>query len=364
MSNESYIPRSGRIFDAEGQEHNIVDLLGGGTPVSDAVYDINSYAPAGGLILGSDGKAYDLTQLLAGIGGGSGGDTGTLKRPVLYNATCDTAPATVIKELKGLPDGYAPESGDIVMVLFTGGANSAAACRFALNGMEYSILFNGLPTNTTASAWKVNGLFPFYFDGVSFNQLCYAKETDDNSQYGGFFDMPITYMKLAVSANQAIDRYQLVLERADGAYEKPLVGGYSTSKTKVVNTSVDFKVDGLMWYHNATTVIAADTVVTATANFRSQFYVAANFINYSLNGADHLTPYNWVYLVGIPQADPMAFKLDHESATSWYTTAKPSTEDGKVYIRLGYYSGGTVFHLHASHPAYWFRDGAFRPYLT
>ena len=60
----------------------------------------------------------------------------------------------------------------------------------------------------------------------------------------------------------------------------------------------------------------------------------------------------------------MVCRLDPDSFTSWYTTDIPTTEDGKVYIQLGRYNSSTSFSLFADHPAYWFKDGAFRPYLT
>ena len=310
-----------------------------------------------------DGSLVSALPVLGGVGGG---EPGSVKRPVLYNAACETEPAEVVKKLVGLPEGYALETGDILMVLFTGGTNTAIACKFTVDDdeTEYPILFNGLETNATASAWKLNGLFPFYFDGESFNQLCYAKETDANTTYSAFFEQCLASMKLVISGSRTIDRYQLVLEKADGTFEKVLTGNYSTSKTKAVNITGEFKVDGLMWYYATTAALAANATTTASSNHRQQTHQAANFVNYSLNGADHLSPYSWVYLVGIPQADPMVFKLDPESVTSWYTTAKPTTEDGKVYIRLGYYSDGTIFSLFADHPAYWFKDGLFRRYLT
>lgn len=62
MANET--PQGGNYIGADGRVYNIVDLLGGGVPVSDAVYDVHQYAPKGGLVLGSDGRVYDLTQLL------------------------------------------------------------------------------------------------------------------------------------------------------------------------------------------------------------------------------------------------------------------------------------------------------------
>ena len=291
---------------------------------------------------------------------------GAVKRPVVYNAVCPTAAATVIKELTELPEGYTPLAGDFVMVKFTGGTNSAAACKFQITGSEevYNILFNGLATNTTASAWKVNGTFPFYFDGEIFQQLSYAKETDSNTTYTSFFDVNVASMKMKINPTRAIDRYQLVLERTDGTFDKALTAAYATTKTKAVNTATDFKVDGLMWFYNNTTALAVSTTTTAATTFLNQTYQSANFISYSLNGADNLAPYSWVYLVGIPQANPMTYRLDPASVTSWYTTTKPTTDDGKVYIRLGYFSDGTIFNLFADHPAYWFKDGQFRPYLT
>lgn len=67
------LPVSGKIVGADGEVHNIVDLLGGGTPVCAEAFDISTYTPASGLMIGSDGKLYDLVHLLSNRGGGSGG---------------------------------------------------------------------------------------------------------------------------------------------------------------------------------------------------------------------------------------------------------------------------------------------------
>lgn len=72
--NDQFSPASGNIIGADGEVRNIVDLLGGGTPVSQQVYDASQYAPRGSLILGSDGKAYDLVDLLQGAGGADDSD--------------------------------------------------------------------------------------------------------------------------------------------------------------------------------------------------------------------------------------------------------------------------------------------------
>ena len=355
MSYEEMMPSADKWLHADGSVTSMSgELILPPDPVRAAQYA--GMSPQAAKWLLPDGR---ITQELPMV------DT-AVKRPTLYNAVCPTAAATVEKDLTGLPEGYAPLTGDILMVKFTGGTNSAAACKFTIAGSAtlYNILFNGLATNTTASAWKSGGTFPFYFDGTAFQQLCYAKETDSNTTYTGFFDVNLASMKMKVNASRAIDRYQLVLERADGTFDKALTAAYGTGKTKAVNTATDFKVNGLMWFYNTTTALAVNTTVTAATTFLSQTYQAANFISYSLNGADNLAQYSWVYLVGIPQADPLVFRLDPTNVTSWYTTTKPATDNGKVYIRLGYFSDGTIFNLFADHPAYWFKDGAFRPYLT
>ncbi|WP_026326474.1 hypothetical protein [Paenibacillus ginsengihumi] len=64
-----YTPKSGDIVASDGTVHNIVDLLGGGTPLSDEV-SARKYTPQTALVTGSDGKVYDLVELLRGIGGG------------------------------------------------------------------------------------------------------------------------------------------------------------------------------------------------------------------------------------------------------------------------------------------------------
>src|SRR5690625_1676869 len=66
-------PKSGRFIGADGQVYNLVDLLGGASPLSDKRYDIDKYAPSGGLIIGEDGHVYSLFDLLSNVGNGEGG---------------------------------------------------------------------------------------------------------------------------------------------------------------------------------------------------------------------------------------------------------------------------------------------------
>lgn len=85
MANISnYSPRSGRLVAADGTVKNVVDLLGGGTPVSDRIHNINQYSPSSGIVIGEDGKEYDLTEMLSG--GGSGGTVDSQMSDTSFNA--------------------------------------------------------------------------------------------------------------------------------------------------------------------------------------------------------------------------------------------------------------------------------------
>ncbi len=59
-----YSPMSGIFIGADNRAYNIVELIGGGQPVNDQIYDITKYAPFGGIVIGNDGRAYDITQLI------------------------------------------------------------------------------------------------------------------------------------------------------------------------------------------------------------------------------------------------------------------------------------------------------------
>jgi len=60
-------PRSGRVVAENGQKRNIVDMLGGGTPVSGAQYDITQFSPRSGRLIGEDGKLYNLVDLIGNL---------------------------------------------------------------------------------------------------------------------------------------------------------------------------------------------------------------------------------------------------------------------------------------------------------
>jgi hypothetical protein len=243
-------------------------------------------------------------------------------------------------------------------------ANGSTPAFAGLSKSANGFLFNSTVINSDTCGWRQNAYITFYFDGATFHQLIYPKAVDMDTTYTGFFEQNLLGFKLPINPDQSIDRYQLVLERGDGTFDKTLATASNTTATKAVNINAIFKVDGLIWYNSSTSSYSAGTTLTGTALHLIQTRQQSGIITYAMNGQSKLTPNNWLYLVGIPQGNPMLFKLDPTDFTSWYTTTVPAQEDGKVYIRLGYYETGAYFDLFSDHPAYWFKDGYFRPYLT
>ena len=64
MSIKNYEPWAGLFLGADGNIYNLVDLLGGGVPVSGIERNIKNYEPMGGLVIGNNNKTYDLIALL------------------------------------------------------------------------------------------------------------------------------------------------------------------------------------------------------------------------------------------------------------------------------------------------------------
>lgn len=100
-------PKTGRLIGEDGQTYNMVDLLGGGDPVSSTVHDIKRYAPQTGRIIGEDGQEYNLVDLLQNISGGGGGETGVEDGSITTEKIADGA----VTDAK-LADAKVSQSGD------------------------------------------------------------------------------------------------------------------------------------------------------------------------------------------------------------------------------------------------------------
>lgn len=140
----------------------------------------------------------------------------------------------------------------------------------------------------------------------------------------------------AGTGSYAITRFSLMLQKADGTWEKPTdtSANYSQATNKTVNTN-GFLLNQILYYNNTGGVSGGQ--LTGLNKVYSKHATVP--MSYSTNcGA---TPGwalgTWIYLVGTLGADGL-FYLD---TTQWWSDALPNSADGKLYIRLGPASSST-----------------------
>jgi hypothetical protein len=164
-----------------------------------------------------------------------------------------------------------------------------------------------------------------------------------------------------VIAGEQITRYKIVMEGHDGRFY-PITTGNSTAVNGKTISSAKFKMNGQILWYNTTTVINEDSLITST-NLYSDYYHATR-ANYTFNKLSDWTAGKAVYLVGTIDNDGY-FVLDGAGSigTDFLLQDIPTTDNGKIYILLGYMTNTTSgFKLTPDRVAYHFKDGKIRLY--
>jgi hypothetical protein len=130
---------------------------------------------------------------------------------------------------------------------------------------------------------------------------------------------------------------------------------YSVANDKTVNTH-GFLLNGEMLYYSNTTVLANGAVSAANTMYRQN---AGFDMRYSMNTTGTgFTAGDNIYLVGTIGADGLYY-LD---TTQWWDNALPTTNDGKIYVKVGKYVSGVTITLEIDHPAYYHDGTRIREY--
>lgn len=243
---------------------------------------------------------------------------------------------------------YQPQAGDLFAIKFNNG-NSVSNVRLDINGSGLKNLRLGTTNvSTTTFTLGAGATTLIYFDGT-FYQITGSYRTSDSNSYDRM------YHSVAKQMGETLYRYKLILEGIDGKFY-PIVTTNQTSATLVQKTPTNatLKIGGSILYYNTTTTVAADGSVS---NTYSEISTANMVYSFNQNGGYQLQ--RPIYLVGIPQANG-GYKLD----SNYYTQDLPTTEDGKIYIRLGLVYAENSLRLEIEHPIYEFKDGKIRPYIA
>ena len=194
----------------------------------------------------------------------------------------------------------------------------------------YPMKYNNAAITTSTDSIVWNASFPstWLFDGT--NWVFLAHGLDSNSTYTLNYSVDAGNY-VSGTGSYAISRYSLVMQKPDGTWEKitSTTSTYSTGTTKTVNTS-GFLTDQIKYY-NTTTNLANGAKASSNVMYSK---AASVDMRYSTNcsATTNWATGDYIYLVGTIGVDDL-FYLD---TTTWWTKTLPSTNDGKVYIRLGY----------------------------
>lgn len=259
--------------------------------------------------------------------------------------TVATAASTAAKEVTIA--GYTPAAGDVLAITYTLGDTSSSTTTLSINGSApISIKLGSTAASTTTHSIGAGGTVMYYYNGTNL-QLFGSMRTSDSDT------MQAVYHNVNKVAGVDITRYKIVMEGSDNKFY-PLSVGDTTSLTKV-QSAMTFKPLGLILWYGTTATVDADATFTYT--FTEHTFSTAT---YTFNKTTSYTNYAPIFIVGTIDANGF-FVLDQTDATSWFTQTLPSTEDGKVYIRIGLlYNTTGAIHLETNHPIYEYKNGRVR----
>lgn len=267
------------------------------------------------------GTDSTITSLYTGL-------TVQVKVPVAGNGTYGT-----VLDINGL--GEHPVCANVSTMI---GTRYAVGCIVTLvydADQSASVYMNGDAAQSVTGVWKM----------ADYN-------TDENDNSVGY------YIKLEDQALPLSDRcyrYRLLFTSADGTKIVPSNTSTSTSATsaKTVNTRPIDPFGPIYVYYYTSNYNAGSKV--ASARLHSQRGFALGYAFNTAGGTLAMTANAPVYLKCTPQADGSAVMVD-------ITQALPTTEDGYIYILLGYAYDATTLGLILQHPVYWYHKGKLRPY--
>ena len=233
-------------------------------------------------------------------------------------------------------------------------------------------------TNTSASGWTLNvnglGAKPVYQSMAAAS----AVTTTFNKNYtmlfiynssrvaGGCWDLFYGYYsttnynirdnQATKTAAAAVYRYMFCFTNNSGQLVPSCNTSNSTATTKTLSTTA-FNPHAPIYFYSTTTTVSSGSAPSASYLYTQ--YGTAN-MRYAFNcSTTDLTEKAPVYIRCAPQTDGTV-KLDGNNCL---VQALPTTDDGKVYIYLGYAYSGYQVDMSINHPIYYYKNSAIRRWV-
>ena len=255
--------------------------------------------------------------------GGGGGGSSNIPYGTSSSADTDVEKTVSIPEITTLNVGQ-------IIIVQPSITSKVANSTLKLNDFPaYPMMYAGaaITTSTDSVVWGADFPSIWRFDGAYWVFLAHGLDKDTTYSLNSSYD---SGNYTAGVGAYAVSRYSILAQKPDMTWEKITATNekYTVATTKFVNTS-GFLLNQLRYY-GGTSTVATGAKIASNVVYEKAAIVD---MRYSTNcGA----PTTWalgdyIYLVGTIGADGL-FYLD---TTAWWTNTLPSTNDGKLYIRLG-----------------------------
>lgn len=283
----------------------------------------------------------DLSEIRAGASAGAtavqpsdlatvattGNYNDLINKPTIFGTSTSAADAT--EKVVSIPSITTLNTGQMIIVQPTITSTVANSTIKLNNFTAYPMRYNNaaITTSTDSIVWNLNYPSIWVFDGTYW--VFAGHGIDSNTTYTLNYSVDAGKYT-AGTGSYAISRYSIIAQKANGTWEKitSTSATYSTGTSKTVNTN-GFILNQLRYYGTTTNVANGAKIATNVMYEKA----ASVDMRYSTNcgGTTTWAEGDYIYLVGTIGNDGL-FYLD---TTTWWTNALPSTNNGKLYIRLG-----------------------------
>ena len=285
----------------------------------------------------------------------------TVTNAIHYAAVDSTSTSTkftaTVSDVTALYDG-------LTIMLYNGVVTSAANYTININNLGAYGTYNNMalgnsitPTNATrdTTIFNINYAMLMVFcttiHGVGSGWICY-RGYDANTNTIGYqirtnsFSLPMT---------SVVYRYRLLFQSADNNHWVPATNSTSTNATSARTPCQDpINPLGAIVYYGTTSSVAAGSRPSA-ANLWQQYTLN---LGYSFQKSTNYSLTSWkpVYLKCTLQSNGSAIINSNDPVVQ----DLPSSDDGNLYILLGYAYNATSIELVYYHPVYYYKDGTLR----
>lgn len=272
------------------------------------------------------------------------------KGSIFFGQVDETSTAT---EFTAQIPGITEYFDGLTILLKNGVVTSASGFTIDINGLGAKHAYNNMAAATAETTlFNINYTMLLIYDSTRVSGggwVMYRGYNSDNNTIG----YQLRTNSYALPASDKFYRYRLLFTSADNTKFVPANKSTSTNATasRTTNTT-PINPFGPIVYYGSTTAIEANAKPGVTVLWQ-QYVLTLGYSFNNTGAALVMTTSKPVYLKCTPQADGSA-------VMDYYTQALPSTEDGKIYILLGYAYSATNIELIANHPVYYYKNGGVR----